>query len=453
MQTRRAIVALSALLATSPLLAQGQDSIRAGSVGGTVFDSVTMRVIADATVQLVLKSEPYGKVYTALSDAKGRYEIPNVPPGYYLIAFQHAALDSLTLSSPIHAVDVMRGNRTIADLAVPSAPRIVAAFCGATPSDTLGVLFGTMRDARTREPVNTGSVVVRWTDLVIALTGSRVEERVMSTQVGADGNYVLCGLAPEGDVVLVGTSGADSTGAILVTVPAHGLLKRDFSIGGRAVVHGVVNNGTRPLPNVHIGTGGDERGADTDSSGKFRMEVRAGTQTLEFKAIGFVPERFAVNIEADRDTSLTVALTSLKKMMDTIKVMAERSYWADRGGFTLRKRAGIGTFIDEKEIARHATFDAVDALRRVPGIRIVGTGMFKRVLMTQYNGGACVPSLFLDGFRMQLGPADLDNINPNEIGGIEVYRSAAEVPMQFQSLDGCGTIVVWTRPPRPTKIR
>ena len=444
---------MAVLVVVAATRSNAQDTARAGSVGGTVFDSVARQPVAGALVQLVAKNSPAGTVYSGESDARGRYEIRNVPPGYYLIGFLHPALDSLTVSPPVRAVDVMAGARSVANLAVPSPTRVVAALCGAAPADTLGAMFGVMRDARTRLPVDSGTIFASWSDFVISTGGSRIEQHTIHTSVGAAGMYALCGLAPSGDAIVFAVSGADSTGAVGITLPENGLMRRDFLIGGQARVHGVVTNGSRPLPNVHVAVSGQEHGTESDSSGAFRLDVRAGTQTLELKAIGFVPERFPVSLEADRDTALNVALTSLKKMMDTIKVVAERRYWADRGGFSVRKRQGIGFFVDENDIAKHATFDVVDALHGVPSIRVVGFGMFKKVIMTKNDGSPCVPSLFLDGFRMQLGPADLDNINPKEIGGIEVYRGSAETPVQFQNLDGCGTIVVWTRPPRPTRIR
>jgi len=38
-------------------------------------------------------------------------------------------------------------------------------------------------------------------------------------------------------------------------------------------------------------------------------------------------------------------------------------------------------------------------------------------------------------------------VRPEDIAAIEVYKSSAETPMQFQGADGgpCGTIVIWTR--------
>jgi hypothetical protein len=443
-----------AVLSVFPALASAQaDSARIGAVGGTVFDSVKMKVVAGASVQLVLKSAPNGTIYSGESDARGRYEISSVPAGYYLISFMHPALDSFTVAPPVRTVDVMRGNRSVADLFVPSPKRIIAALCSSEANDTLGVLFGVLRDARTQTPVESGAVLGSWNDLIITRVGSRVETARVRATVGADGLFAMCGLAPSSEVVVVGAAGDDSTGAILLTLPENGLLRRDLLIGGRARLSGVVTINGRPKLDARVSIGAQERWTDTDSSGRFRLEVQAGTQTLEVKAIGYVPERFPIDITAGHDTTVTVALTSLKKMMDTIKVMAERLYWADRGGFTERKRQGIGHFIDEKDIAKHATFDVLDALRRAPGLSVVGFGFFKKVVMRKNDGTACNPSLFIDGFRMMLGPADLDMVRPNEIGGIEIYRSSGQSPVQFQNLDGCGSIVLWTRPPRPTKIR
>ena len=47
---------------------------------------------------------------------------------------------------------------------------------------------------------------------------------------------------------------------------------------------------------------------------------------------------------------------------------------------------------------------------------------------------------------MGSGPAFIDNlIQPEQIAGIEIYASAAQVPLQYNLFSACGVIVLWTR--------
>ena len=121
---------LISLLMTLPAVCRAQaDSAARGEVFGTVYDSVGRVNVVGATVQLVSPTNPGRDIHSATSDARGHYVIPGVSPGRYVIGFQHQALDSLALESPLQAVDVRAGERTRADLAVPSPRRIVGALC------------------------------------------------------------------------------------------------------------------------------------------------------------------------------------------------------------------------------------------------------------------------------------------------------------------------------------
>ena len=54
---------------------------------------------------------------------------------------------------------------------------------------------------------------------------------------------------------------------------------------------------------------------------------------------------------------------------------------------------------------------------------------------------------YLDGAPFDNSQNDLDQmIRPDDIEAVEVYKSASEVPVQFQGQNGsCGTILVWTK--------
>ncbi len=68
----------------------------------------------------------------------------------------------------------------------------------------------------------------------------------------------------------------------------------------------------------------------------------------------------------------------------------------------------------------------------------------------------CYMQVFVDGNRVYAPdanggpgphpPPDLSQILARDIVGVEVYRGAAETPLQFSGLGAaCGTLVLWTR--------
>lgn len=432
---------------------------------GTVFDSVTMRPAAGAVVQLVPRA-PGGDPYGVASDARGRYEI-KARPGSYFIGFLHATLDSLNIKAPTRSVDVARGASVRANLAIPHPARIVAALCGTSPRDSVGAVVGFLRDARTNAPVGFGRVFIAWTDLVIEKGGTRFARQTADAQVNDDGSFLVCGVSGAGgDAFLSATNGTDTTGAILRDVPRHGLMRQDFSVGGRVRVDVKVSDDQAPVVNAEISMAGSSRPGTTDSAGVVRFpDARAGTQTLEVRAIGYLPERTPVVFAAERDTVIEVRLTSLKRMMDTIQVVAKRLYSADGRGFEQRKRRGFGEFYDEADIARKRPRDVLDLI----GMPRMSEGSFvssdrRGALGNSLFGGhaGCQPRLFIDG--MQMHPdlvRDLDFLVAiQSVGGVEVYKNDLSTPAQFRSGNtnrgagpGCGAVVVWTRAPLPRANR
>ncbi len=56
--------------------------------------------------------------------------------------------------------------------------------------------------------------------------------------------------------------------------------------------------------------------------------------------------------------------------------------------------------------------------------------------------------MYLDGARLSsvYTPVNLDDIPVHHIVAMELYRSVAEMPIEFQGPDaGCGVLVIWTQ--------
>jgi hypothetical protein len=448
---------LISLLVTLPAICRAQaDSAARGEVFGTVYDSVGRVNVVGATVQLVSPTNPGSDMHSATSDARGRYVIPGVRPGRYVIGFQHQALDSLALESPLQAVDVRAGERTRADLAVPSPRRIVGALCKPeADADSTGLVIGMLRDARTGSPLDTGGVEVRWNVIEIGPAGILQSAHHSAGRVGSDGWFGLCGVPFGDDLVLLGWHDRDTTGATFVAVPARGIVRHDLFVGGIARVHGVVRSDRdRPIANARVALANESRIITTDSAGTFTLGgIPAGTQTLEVRAIGFAPEQRRLVLVGDADTTLQIRLTTVSRVLDTMQVFGRRVYDADRSGFERRRHMGFGRFFDENDIRRRRPYDVLSLVQQVSFMRLMGTGLNRRLLMGG-RGQPCEPELYIDGAHMPRDmTGDLDFlVRADEIGGMEIYNSPTETPAQFNSFAACGAIVIWTRPPpRPPK--
>ena len=444
------------LVLLMPAVAGAQaDSASRGELSGTVYDSVARAPLVGATVELVEASDP-SKLRSVVSDGRGQYRIGGLEPGRYLIGFQHYVLDSLALNTPTRLVEIRSGERAIIDLAVPAPATIVTAVCGASgAADSTGLLLGMLRDAKTKLGFDTGSVRASWQELTLGAGQFNTTQKNVTAPVGKDGWFALCGIPADLDIAIQAWHASDSTGMVAFTVPLAGLSRHDLYIGGSAVVSGIVHSEKdRPIMNARVAIVGRKRGTLTDSAGAYRLgDVPAGSQTIEVRALGYAPELRTLILPADADTTLAITLTSVKRVLDTIRVIGQRVYDRDSNGFLRRKRLGGGYFFDEESVHRQRPYDLFRFLNQVPSIRVQYRGVDRNVVM-RGGSGYCTPTLWLNGARMPSDMVkDLDLLaRPEELAGMEVYRPGPGTPAQFADFNGCGAIVIWTRiPVRPSR--
>jgi hypothetical protein len=427
--------------------AQATPAAPVGEVTGVVYDSIGGRVLAGANVQIVPQGAPGSWIRTSVSDAGGAFQFADVPPGRYLLGFTHQVLDSFALEVPTRLVEVSERQRTTAHLGVPAPLTILSSICGPrAANDSSGVMIGSIRDARSRLPNDSGSVETQWTELVFADRSLSIEPRRVSAGVGQHGWFVLCNLPGNTELAALAASRRDSTGLVEVVVPARGVLRRDFFVGGTASVRGmVVDPDRKPLVNVSVALAGRERSTYTDSAGTFVLrEVVAGSQTLQVRNVGYGPELRHLELVHGADTTLTVTLTPVKRILDTIRVVRQRVFDRDRSGFARRSRAGTGRFLNEDQIARHNAFDIYQLLQRLPGLRVQYDGFRRYLGMRSDRAGYCLPTIWVDGMSLgSMENADLDlMVRPDHLVGVEVYRSF--VPPEFSAFTSCGAVVLWT---------
>ena len=472
---------LGAALLAQPGVAQPPASVApqpGARVTGIVHDSIAGAPLRGATVQLVAIDNPTRIGRTVSSDSSGRFAFGDVSDGRYLVGFFHPMLDSLGLDPVLREIAVAAGRPVRADLAIPSVGRLRMAVCGAAaePAESSAVVIGIVREVEGRVPAPGVRVSAEWVEFV--LSRERLDRRVprISTTTAANGWFGLCGVPRSETVAVLATRGADSTDRVEVEVPANGFVRRELYLGAARTVAQDIPTDTdtlaRPTPRRRVGDGrltgrvvtavgarpiagawvSVPDGPETlaNDAGEWTLSgLPLGTRMLEVRAVGYYPERRAVDVVPGAPP-IRIALSTMKAVLDTVRITASRENNATRNGFTERSKSGMGRYLTPADIARHMPIVTSDLFRRVPGLHVDRTPLGETSLrMRGTFGGQCAPSIFINGHHMRgVSAEDIDGwVSPDEIAGIEVYAGAM-VPPQFSStgLSGCGSIVIWTQP-------
>ena len=191
------------------------------------------------------------------------------------------------------------------------------------------------------------------------------------------------------------------------------------------------------------------------ASGGFILTApRAAEYTLEVEHIGYALFTLGpVQLGADQASDMVLRLTMQVIPITPINVEVDaRVPKLERAGFYDRRRLGIGTFLERRQIEDHRSRTAADVLRRVSGLRLVVQGYFTDVQARGSSG--CRPGFYIDGAlvsgpRRTVTSFNLEDLPAPDLEAIEVYPGAAGVPPQYNGGGNslCGLILFWTRHP------
>ena len=455
-------------------------------VTGFVLDSLRELPLAGATVLIT------NTTFTGTTDPSGRFRIVahGLPDGLYQVGFFHPTLDSLGISPPTQPVMIGRGKTSFVQLYVPSAQTVVASVCpDSSRTESRGLVMGVVRDASTEKPMPGVRVVLMWTGVSVA--GNSVLKVPQATSVLTDdmGTFRACGVPTQIVVRLQARSSKGASGWIELSVPPDGLGLRDVLLGERAPVvasapkaPGTTTPGTtapgaassatdstahkpaplgsavltgrvtstegKPLEGAMVLLLGTQLSARSNADGAFRLiGLPAGTQSVEVREIGYSPKRFAVDLSPRRPSTLAAMLDERTTVLKTMEITAKRG--SEIAGFDQRKKSGLGYYMDRDQIEKSAAISTTDLFRQVPGLTVAWDGQGYQIQVNRTtNAGMCPVAYYIDGSPFLSLGDDIDQIvRPEDIAAIEVYKSSAETPMQFQGSDGgpCGTIVIWTK--------
>jgi TonB-dependent starch-binding outer membrane protein SusC len=250
---------------------------------------------------------------------------------------------------------------------------------------------------------------------------------------------------------------------------AFGLLTWQASALAAQVVRGEVREDStgRPLAGVEVLIEGSKRQTVTDKAGAyFLVDAPTGSRVVLFRSVGYRPLRLRFEIGKQDTVRIDATLVPEgAQRLEPLDVSGQPKSprGVGREAFDERRRLGFGKFIDSTELRRFEGRRLSDVLRGRSGIRLVNwrdvDAMQPRpevraasTLGADFDGRPCWMSVFIDGVAVYREgtagqPPDLSRDFPvASLDGVEIYRNASEVPLEFGgSSAGCGVLVLWTR--------
>ncbi|HEY0776677.1 MAG TPA: carboxypeptidase-like regulatory domain-containing protein [Gemmatirosa sp.] len=442
-----------------------------GVVYGVVYDSLTREPLAGATVQNVRAGDLTGSRSVA-ADSMGAFRIDSLAPGRYLVGFSHPLLDLLHVEAAPRLVEVGSGGDVVrVDLGVPALARVRPVLCGSpqAPTDSSGLLAGRVRDAADDAPVAHATVVLTWSELTFGRGGPRVERRRVPVTTGPEGRYVACGVPAGVELVASAAAPGRASGEVALDVPTLGFVVRDFLLGdsasavvaapagaplarGTARLTGTVRDTAgRPVPRARVRVWGTAAEAVTGADAAFSLAgLPAGTRTLEVRAIGFAPQRVAVDLAPGRAGTVDVRMGRPVPTLGPVTVFGKRVAASPlvQGFLDRRAHSAIGQFLTAEDFVRLEPVDVVSALRGLGGLKVVpNSRMGSTVLGFTPGGRPCQAAVFLNGLALDADDEIDLHVSPRDVAGVEVYRTPDFAPSQIPGVQkiNCSVVMIWTR--------
>jgi len=205
------------------------------------------------------------------------------------------------------------------------------------------------------------------------------------------------------------------------------------------VIAGVVRDSLHnPIPDVEVVVERTQYSTRTDSLGRYELRSGAGSHLVLFRRVGYFAWRMPAKV-AETDTLLLNATLypGDVQQLESVEARAKRPRGVGREAFYERRQLGLGKFLDSAQIRKMEPRRTADVLREM-GVHINKVG--NAVSVRDDN---CLMTVILDGqvyFRPGMRGAGAPNFERvfqlYELEYVEVYRSPATTPMEFQGRGG-----------------
>ncbi len=241
----------------------------------------------------------------------------------------------------------------------------------------------------------------------------------------------------------------------------------------------------RPIAGAQVSLLLARVGGLTDSVGAIVIQApQPGTDTLMVRFPGYARAVIPTTLGPGETVDVAIPLRQEVYTLPEVTVEGKGLQREPGLGFARRHRMGLGHFITRSEIDRYGPIKSSDILRRVPGVRVQKNRAGDHVISMARSTSRCRVQYYVDNMPMpteelldaaidQRITADqaqngnnsdtrararskklnrdlpgftIDHIPPDMIEAIEVYRGAAEIPVEYRTTGSlCGVVLIWTR--------
>jgi hypothetical protein len=462
--------------------------VERGAVTGLVWDSTRYAPLEGATVYLS------GTQYAGVTDGVGRFRMEGLPEGVFTAAFTHPRLDTLGVFPPGKEVSVTPGEISELNLGIPASETILLASCRVQEREEgAAVLSGFVRNSATGEPIPGARVRLEWQEVTRTDPVVQATDRFMEVWTNAEGRYTACGVPLDEAIFVTASLMERASEAVEVGFTEEELRVQDLEIGfppgvfstrtelqgwieeyGVQGVQGILTDpeSGNPVRSAEVGledaSGRISVTGVSNQRGFFRLQTPVpGRYLFTAEALGYAPvEEEVVDVPQGHLAVLEVRMAPEALELEPLVVQAEaRAFHLEMEGFYEREvhSAHGGVFLEPNDLEKRRPLKLTDVFFSFPGTRVVEAALgagpravyFPRSGERPAYGGIqiCWPMIYLDRQLISTGglsgatPTALDEyVHGADVAAVEVYRSAAEVPAEFNGPNaGCGVIVVWSK--------
>lgn len=252
-------------------------------------------------------------------------------------------------------------------------------------------------------------------------------------------------------------------------LPAFGLLLLAFHPGTAGalriqrggVLLGIVGDTAgKPLPETEVVALRARLVVRTDRRGIFALALPPGEETFIVRRIGFLPQTFDATIGAGDSTRVGVNLAPAPHAVELPDLVVEADgvrYAGKMTGFADRMlHSGVprGNFLTRKDIEDSGLGLSIDLVVRA-GLKLRDDQRPDKRMRSNHSMVICprgapsmrnIPKLawVVDGVRMS-DDFDINSMDISQIEAIEVYRSAAQIPSQYNISGFDCAVLLWLR--------
>jgi carboxypeptidase family protein/TonB-dependent receptor-like protein len=333
------------------------------------------------------------------------------------------------------------------------------------------ILVGVVKDSVSNVPLPMVQTIIEWEGVPDSTarvrvafdpgTGAPRTYNQLSGFTDDDGAYLICNAPADVRLSIWAGAGTEAEGRRQALVLNRGTMKKqDLSLGltnqtEPGDIFGVVRDILTgdPILGAEVVIEGAGVSALTNDRGVFTFEaVPWGIYVLSVKHLAYAGALQAFRVQGGLAHQIDVTMAQEAIQLEPLTVSVRpRAWFSGMSGLQHRIDLGFGYILDSNDLAERGASSIEDALRGVPGVRVIRLGA--RGATVRFRGSrnvisaGCEPLFYLDGVKMSLDPSlGLNEFSALDLQAIEVYRSAGEVPGEFSGLDaGCGALVMWTK--------